>query len=66
MLGRLRVALKFMTYGILVGVFFAPRSGAETRRDVTSWIKSNTGGLMSSMGMGGGNNTGTGNRNPFQ
>lgn len=47
MLSRMRVALKFMTYGILLGVFFAPRSGSETRREVGSWVSSFTKGLMS-------------------
>ncbi len=46
MLSRTRVALKFMTYGILVGVFFAPRNGAETRREIGSWIGSLTHGVF--------------------
>jgi hypothetical protein len=46
----MRVALKFLTYGVLVGVLFAPRSGAETRRSVMSWVKSTAGGLTSGMG----------------
>jgi len=55
MLARSRVALKFMTYGILIGVFFAPRSGAQTRREVMTWAKSNFGGLLGGLGLGGGN-----------
>jgi len=46
MLSRMRVALKFMTYGILIGVFFAPRSGADTRHEVMSKIGSMAGGLF--------------------
>jgi hypothetical protein len=38
MLNRLRTALKFLTYGLLIGIFFAPDSGAETRRKVASWV----------------------------
>ena len=34
MLSRSRVALKFMTYGVLIGVIFAPRSGSETRNEI--------------------------------
>lgn len=40
MLGRLRTALKFMAYGLLIGILFAPRSGAETRREVVHRIGS--------------------------
>ena len=46
MLRRMRVALKFMTYGILIGVFLAPRSGAETRKQVSSWVTSMTHGMI--------------------
>lgn len=37
MLGRARTALKFFVYGLLIGLFFAPRSGEETRAQVLSW-----------------------------
>ncbi len=34
---RLRVAVKYLTIGLLIGLFFAPRAGAETlKRCVTS------------------------------
>ena len=46
MLSRTRVALKFMTYGVLIGVFCAPRSGAETRHEIGSWIGSLTHGVF--------------------
>ena len=48
MLRRMRVAFKFMTYGILIGVFLAPRSGAETRKQVSSWVGSMTHGIVGS------------------
>lgn len=48
MLGRMRVAFKFMTYGILIGVFLAPRSGSETRKQVSSWVNSMTHGVVGS------------------
>lgn len=41
MLGRLQTALKFLTYGIVVGILFAPNSGQETRRKVKEWFTSN-------------------------
>ncbi len=37
MIGRARTALKFFVYGLLAGLFFAPRSGEETRRRVLNW-----------------------------
>ena len=54
MLSRTRTALKFMTYGIVVGILFAPRSGADTRRELMHWATSTTrelfGGLAGGMG----------------
>jgi len=54
MLSRMRTALKFMTCGILVGILFAPRSGSETRRELTRWATSSTrelfGGLVGGIG----------------
>lgn len=46
MLDKMRVALKFMTIGILVGIFFAPRRGSETRHDLLHWTRSTTRGLF--------------------
>lgn len=40
MLSRLQTALKYMTYGVLIGIFFAPDSGAETRRKIVNWVTS--------------------------
>lgn len=37
MLTRLRTALKFLTWGIVIGIMFAPRSGAETRSELVRW-----------------------------
>lgn len=41
MLSRFRTALKFMTYGLLIGIFFAPDRGDETRRKVMNWVSTN-------------------------
>lgn len=38
MIGRARTALKFFTYGLLIGILFAPRSGAETRGMLINWV----------------------------
>jgi gas vesicle protein len=37
MIGRARTAAKFFVYGLIVGILFAPRSGAETRAQVIDW-----------------------------
>ena len=37
MIARTRTAMKFFTYGLLIGLLFAPRSGKETRGRILSW-----------------------------
>ena len=49
MLSRTRTGLKFLTYGILLGILFAPRSGAETRKSVMDWANSTIRGVMGGM-----------------
>jgi hypothetical protein len=36
-MSRARVALKYFTYGLLAGILFAPRAGAETRARLRRW-----------------------------
>lgn len=38
MFSRTRVATKFFTYGLLIGILFAPGSGAQNRERLKSWI----------------------------
>ncbi|MFL5761977.1 MAG: YtxH domain-containing protein [Thermomicrobiales bacterium] len=38
MVGRARTGMKFFVYGLLIGLLFAPRSGAETRAKILDWI----------------------------
>lgn len=38
MLGNARTAMKFFVYGLILGLLFAPRSGAETRKEVMGWV----------------------------
>jgi hypothetical protein len=37
-LTRIRTAMKFFTYGLVIGVLFAPGSGAETRERLRAWV----------------------------
>jgi gas vesicle protein len=37
MIARTRTAMKFFTYGLLIGLLFAPRSGKETRSRILTW-----------------------------
>lgn len=38
MLARMRTAVKFFTWGMLIGIAFAPASGAETRDRLKAWV----------------------------
>lgn len=38
MFGRTRVATKFFAYGLIIGIMFAPGSGAENRERLKSWV----------------------------
>lgn len=38
MLGSARTAMKFFVYGLILGLMFAPHSGAETRKEVLGWV----------------------------
>jgi gas vesicle protein len=43
MFGRTRVATKFFTYGLIIGLLFAPGSGAQNRERLKSWIMDQAG-----------------------
>lgn len=38
MIGRARTGIKFFVYGLVGGLLFAPKSGAETRKQVMTWV----------------------------
>jgi hypothetical protein len=38
MIGRAKTGAKFFTYGLIIGILFAPRSGAETRTMAINWV----------------------------
>jgi gas vesicle protein len=50
MIGSAKTAMKFFTYGLLLGLLFAPRSGAETRAQLLNWISQT---VKETIGMGG-------------
>lgn len=45
MIKNMRTAVKFFVYGLLVGLLFAPRSGAETRKELMNWVGSSVKGV---------------------
>lgn len=46
MLRTVRTAFKYFVYGLLVGLFFAPRRGDETRQMVLDWASNALGGVL--------------------
>jgi gas vesicle protein len=38
MIKNFRTAVKFFVYGLVLGLLFAPRSGAETRDELLGWL----------------------------
>ena len=38
MIRNARTAVKYFVYGLVLGLLFAPRSGAETRKELLSWF----------------------------
>ena len=38
MIRHFKTAFKFFVYGLAVGLLFAPRSGAESRRELVNWL----------------------------
>jgi hypothetical protein len=40
MIDRARASMKFLVYGLLLGITFAPYSGKETRSRVMGWFAS--------------------------
>lgn len=35
---NMRTAVKFLVYGLVIGLLFAPKSGEENRKDLINWI----------------------------
>jgi hypothetical protein len=45
MIRNMRTAVKFFVYGLIAGLMFAPRSGAETRKELMSWVSNSMKGI---------------------
>lgn len=45
MIRNMRTAVKFLVYGLVIGLVFAPRSGAETRKELMDWVSGSVKGL---------------------
>lgn len=52
MLRNARTAVKFFTYGLIIGLLFAPKSGAETRKQLFGMLGSTFEETLSSFGAG--------------
>ena len=46
MFGHARTAVKFFVYGLVIGLLFAPQSGAETRAKVMEWASDALGSVL--------------------
>ena len=44
MFSHIRTAIKFLVYGLIIGLLFAPSSGEETRKDLMKRAKGLIGG----------------------
>lgn len=38
MIRNARTAVKYFVYGLVLGLLFAPRSGADTRKELLGWF----------------------------
>ncbi|MDQ4044692.1 MAG: YtxH domain-containing protein [Chloroflexota bacterium] len=63
MLRNARTAVKFFTYGIIVGLLFAPQSGEQTRKQLFGMLGGTIEEAVSNLtGGGGGSSSGTSNQ----
>lgn len=58
MLRNAQTAVKFFVYGMIVGLLFAPQSGAETRKQLFGWLSDTVEESVSSMTGGNAGNQG--------
>jgi gas vesicle protein len=43
MLRHSRTAIKWLVYGLIIGLLFAPASGKQTRKDLLKWASDSAG-----------------------
>lgn len=58
MIGRARTGIKFFVYGLVGGLLFAPKSGAETRKQVMTWVSGTVQETMKNVSGGSGASSG--------
>jgi gas vesicle protein len=46
MLRHTRTAIKWLVYGLIIGLLFAPASGKETRKEIFKWASESAGDAM--------------------
>lgn len=46
MLRNTRTATKWLVYGLVIGLLFAPASGKETRKELMNWVSDSLGEAM--------------------
>ncbi len=46
MLRTTRTATKWLVYGLIIGLLFAPASGKETRKELMNWASASLGEAM--------------------
>ena len=46
MLRHSRTATKWLVYGLIIGLLFAPASGKQTRKDILNWATESVGDAM--------------------
>lgn len=46
MLRSTRTATKWLVYGLIIGLLFAPAAGKETRKEIMNWASESVGDAM--------------------
>jgi gas vesicle protein len=64
MFSNARTAMKFLVYGLIIGLIFAPRSGSETRKEIMHWASEAVQDTMKNV-TGGGSNQASGDTQPI-
>ena len=49
MIRHTRTALKWLVYGLIIGILFAPAPGKQTRKDILKWATDSAGEAVKSV-----------------